>query len=232
MTMLSNPEEHSMASTDAVPDDAHEPVLSPVDRVCELCFGLLMALTFVGAVSATTDDPDPGRVMFYTALGCNLAWGLADGVIHLVRTLTERARRLRIATAVRAEADPARGVATLRGELDGVMRTLVDDVELEAVRQRMRNLSRLPAAGLDRRDYGAAVAIFALVTLGTFPVALPFLVLEPGPALLVSRVLTLAMLFACGIVLGRYAGSGGWKAGLGMTVLGVVLTAAIIALGG
>ena len=85
-----------MSSTDPVPDDAHEPVLSPVDRVCELCFGLFMALTFVGAVSATTDDPDPGRLMFYTALGCNLAWGLADGVIHLVRTLTDRTRRWRL----------------------------------------------------------------------------------------------------------------------------------------
>jgi len=221
-----------MASTDPVPDDAHEPVLSPVDRVCELCFGLFMALTFVGAVSATTDDPDPGRLMFYTALGCNLAWGLADGVIHLVRTLTERTRRLRIATAVRAEADVARGIATLRGELGGVMRTLVSDAELEAIRSRLRQLPGLPPAGLDRRDYGAAVAIFVLVTLGTFPVALPFLIWEPGPALLVSRVLTLVMLFICGLALGRHAGGGGWKAGLGMTVLGVVLTAAIIALGG
>ena len=60
----------------------------------------------------------------------------------------------------------------------------------------------------------------------------PFLVWEPGPALLVSRVLTLTMLFICGLALGRHAGGGGWKAGLGMTVLGVVLTAAIIALGG
>jgi VIT1/CCC1 family predicted Fe2+/Mn2+ transporter len=221
-----------MAPTAPAPDDAHEPVLSPVDRVCELCFGLFMALTFVGAVSATTDDPDPGRVMFYTALGCNLAWGLADGVIHLVRTLTDRTRRLRIATAVRAEADAAAGVATLRGELGGVMRTLVGDAELEAVRRRLLAVPTLPPARLDRRDYGAAVGIFALVTLGTFPVALPFLIWEPGPALLVSRVLTLTMLFLCGLALGRHAGGGGWKAGLGMTVLGVVLTAAIIALGG
>ena len=104
--------------------------------------------------------------------------------------------------------------------------------ELEAVRRRLLAVPTLPPARLDRRDYGAAVAIFGLVTLGTFPVALPFLVWEPGPALLVSRVLTLTMLFICGLALGRHAGGGGWKAGLGMTVLGVVLTAAIIALGG
>lgn len=51
-------------------------------------------------------------------------------------------------------------------------------------------------------------------------------------ALLVSRVLSLAMLFFGGFVLGRYAGLGAWRAGLGMMVIGVCLTMAIIALGG
>ncbi|MFM0323367.1 hypothetical protein PQR16_13040, partial [Caballeronia glebae] len=51
-------------------------------------------------------------------------------------------------------------------------------------------------------------------------------------ALLISRVLTLAMLFCCGFALGRYAGWRGWKAGLAMTTLGVLLTMAIIVLGG
>ena len=32
-------------------EEAREPVLSPIDRVSELLFGLFMALTFVGAVS-------------------------------------------------------------------------------------------------------------------------------------------------------------------------------------
>jgi hypothetical protein len=71
------------------------------------------------------------------------------------------------------------------------------------------------------------------VVLGTFPVALPFLVFDIQPALLVSRILTLIMLFAAGLALGRYAGaSAGWKSGLAMTIVGVALTAGIIALGG
>jgi lipoprotein signal peptidase len=51
-------------------------------------------------------------------------------------------------------------------------------------------------------------------------------------AKLISRVLTIAMLFGGGFALGRFAGYGGWKAGLSMTALGLVLTVAIIALGG
>jgi hypothetical protein len=214
-------------------DEPREPVLSPVERVCELCFGLFMALTFVGAVSAATAGRDAGRLMFYAALGCNLAWGLADAVMYLVRTLTSRARRLWVAVATRADPDPARGVRRLRAELTGVMRTLVSDAELEAMRARLAALPDLPAKPrLTALDYLAAASIFALVVLATFPVALPFLLLSTPTALLVSRVLTLAMLFACGLALGRYAGGAGWTAGLTMTVVGVALTVAIIALGG
>ena len=215
-------------------DGAREPVLSTVDRVCELCFGLFMALTFVGAVSVATEGADAGRLMFYTALGCNLAWGLADAVMYLVRTLTERARRLALAVATRADRNPAQGVRRLRGELTGVMRTLVGDAELEALRSRLAALPDLPAKPrLAARDYLAAASVFAIVVLATFPVALPFLLMEhTRAALLVSRILTLVMLFACGLALGRHAGGGGWRAGLGMTFVGIALTAAIIALGG
>lgn len=226
------------ATADAAPDQAREPVLSPVDRVCELCFGLFMALTFVGAVHATTPGAvaaaDAGRTMFYTALGCNLAWGLADAVMYLVRTLTDRGRRLALAIAIRGDPDPSRGVQRLRDELSSVMRTLVSERELEGLRSRLASLPDVPdRPRLNARDYSAAVGVFMLVVLGTFPVALPFLLLDIQPALLVSRVLTLVMLFAAGLALGRYTGGGaGWKSGLAMTIVGVALTAGIIALGG
>ena len=69
-----------------------EPVLSPVDRVSELLFGLFMALTFTGAVSVAEAGRDEIRTMFIAALGCNLAWGLVDAVMYVVRTVTERGK--------------------------------------------------------------------------------------------------------------------------------------------
>jgi VIT1/CCC1 family predicted Fe2+/Mn2+ transporter len=153
--------------------------------------------------------------------------------MYLVRTLTDRARRVALAHAVRAEGDAAAGLLQLRGEMGSVMRTLVSDRELEPVRARLAALPELPVkAGLIGSDYLAATGVFLLVVLGTMPVALPFLVLETRPALLVSRVLTLVILFACGLALGRHAGGGGWKSGLAMTIVGVTLTAVIILLGG
>lgn len=206
-------------------------MLSPVDRVCELCFGLFMALTFVGAVHATTPGAAPaadaGRTLFYTALGCNLAWGLADAVMYLVRTLTDRGRRIALAIAIRGDPDPGRGVKRLREELSSVMRSLVSEQELEALRSRLSSLPDVPSRPrLTARDYSAAAGVFVLVVLGTFPVARPFILLDIQPALLVSRLLTLLMLFVAGVALSRYTGGGtGWKAGLAMTIVGVALTA-------
>jgi hypothetical protein len=214
--------------------DAREPVLDTVDRVSELCFGLFMALTFVGAVSAATAGEGAGRKMFYTALGCNLAWGLADAVMFLVRTLTNRGRRLTLALTVRHEPDPAAGVRALRNALPRWIAPLVADAELELIRARMAAIPDLPPRPrFLRDDVVGAVAIFLIVVCSTFPVALPFVLFaNVTTALIVSRVLTIAMLFGSGLALGHYSGFGGRRAGFAMAALGVVLTMAIIALGG
>jgi hypothetical protein len=94
--------------------EKREPVLNTVDRVTELCFGLFMALTFVGAIKAVTAGEDAGRKLFIAALGCNLAWGLADAVMFLVRTLADRGQRLTLALTVKREPDRAVAVQVLR----------------------------------------------------------------------------------------------------------------------
>lgn len=211
-----------------------EPVLDVVDRVCELCFGLFMALTFVGTVSAVGAGADAGHKMFYTALGCNLAWGLADAVMYLVRTLVARGRRLTLARAVHGEPDAAAAVRTLRDALAEWLKPLLGDTELESIRRRVAARPDLPErAAFERDDFIGAAGIFLLVVCATFPVALPFLLIANVPtALIVSRVLTVAMLFGSGVALGHYAGFRGWQAGIAMAALGILLTAAIILLGG
>ena len=59
-------------------------VLDPIERVSEVIFGLLMAMTFIGSLSVATAGREEVRTMMITALGCNLAWGLADAVMYLV----------------------------------------------------------------------------------------------------------------------------------------------------
>lgn len=214
--------------------EAREPVLDTVDRVSELCFGLFMALTFVGTVSAASGGEGAARKMLATALGCNLAWGLADAVMYLVRTITNRGRRLTLATTVKREVDPAVGIRALRDAIPKHLWWMFSDAELGAIRARIVDKRGLPErARFVRADFVAALGIFLIIVLSTFPVAAPFVLIGHVPtALLVSRALTLVMLFGCGHALGTHAGWGGWKAGLAMVTLGVLLTMAIIALGG
>lgn len=69
-------------------------VLDPIDRVSEIIFGLLMALSFTGSLSVATEH-DEIRTVMAAAIGCNIAWGLVDAVMYLVGTATERARETR-----------------------------------------------------------------------------------------------------------------------------------------
>ena len=48
-------------------------VLDPIERVSEVVFGVLMALSFTGALSVATAGREEVRTMMLTALGCNLA---------------------------------------------------------------------------------------------------------------------------------------------------------------
>jgi hypothetical protein len=124
--------------------ETRERVLDTVDGVSELCFGLFMPLSFVGTVSATASGGDAGRKMLFTAVGCNLAWGLADAVMYLIQTLTNCGRRLSPALAVRNEPDPAAGVRSLRDALPKALRPLVTDAELEPICRRLAEAAGLP----------------------------------------------------------------------------------------
>jgi VIT1/CCC1 family predicted Fe2+/Mn2+ transporter len=122
----------------------------------------------------------------------------------------------------------------LRDALPEKLEPLVEDADLERIRARLAAASTLPPrANFVRGDFVGALGIFLLVVLGTFPVAVPFLVVrDVTTALIASRVLTLVMLFIAGFALGRYTGAGAMKAGAVMIALGILLTMAIIKLGG
>src|SRR5512141_1547579 len=80
--------------------------LDPVDRVAEVLFGLIMVLTFTGSLSVAEAGRDDVRAMLIGALGCNIAWGIIDGVLYLMGCLGEQGREIRALRAVRRAAKP------------------------------------------------------------------------------------------------------------------------------
>jgi len=218
----------------ATVEAVREPLLSPVDRVSELIFGLLMALSFVGAVSVAETGDEEIRTLFVTALGCNLAWGIVDAVMYLVRTVTDRGRLLTVVQSVVSAPDAKAGREVIERSLSRAAGALLSPPEVEAIRGRIVALPNVPARpALTWNDVLAAVAIFLLVVISTFPVVVPFMLMEDvAAAKNVSRAVALVMLFVGGLSLGRYAGYGSWRVGLMMAGLGTALVAAIHALGG
>jgi VIT1/CCC1 family predicted Fe2+/Mn2+ transporter len=90
-----------------------------------------------------------------------------------------------------------------------------------------------PRNRLNKEDWLGAIGIFLLVFLSTFPVILPFFfVKDAWLALRISNGIAIVLLFLCGYSLGSYAGDKSWKPGLMMVIVGVLLVAITMALGG
>ncbi len=112
--------------------------------------------------------------------------------------------------------------------------SLTGPEELDGMRRRLLDWPLQSRATLGRDDDMAAVGVFILVVLATFPVVLPFLLVrDVGLAMNISRATALAMLFLGGVALGRYAGHAlPASTGLVTGAVGAVLIAAVKVLGG
>ena len=212
--------------------EARERLLDPVQRISEILFGLIMAVTVVGSLSIAAAGREEVREALVAALGCNLAWGLVDAVMHLMGTATERSRNRALAKRVMsADADAARRL--IAQALPEHVAVLAGPDELEGMRRR---LLALPGPGplLGRDDYLAAAGIFLLVVVSTFPVVVPFLLTKDAAlAMRFSRAIAVGMLFLAGFALGRYAGHAHpLRTGIVMAALGAVLVLVVMALGG
>ena len=209
-------------------------LLDPIDRNAEILFGLFMVLTFTGTLSAASAGREEVRTMLLGAIGCNMAWGLVDGVMYVLRNLVSRGRKAMLVRDVRAAATPEDG-HRLIGEAMGALSDPMTTPQFEHLRHWILHLPAEASAPprLMASDLRAALGVFVLVFISTFPVVLPFMfVADLHTAMRVSSLIAIAMMFLCGHGWARYAGVNPWVAGLAMVVLGVVVETAVILLGG
>lgn len=215
-------------------EEARGRVLDPVDRVMEVIFGLLMAMTFIGALSVATSGREEARTMLIAAIGCNLAWGLADAVMYLVRTWVDRTRNRNLLMRLHNGIEPSEGQALIADTLPPHIAAAAGNDGLEILRRRLLEYPKRPAPSWLSLDVAlGALGIFLLVVLSTFPVVIPFLLIEETAlAIRVSNLVALALLFIAGWILARYSGGNAWAGGVAIAIVGTLLLSAIIALGG
>jgi VIT1/CCC1 family predicted Fe2+/Mn2+ transporter len=112
--------------------------------------------------------------------------------------------------------------------------SILQPEELDSMRQRLQALPEPPErARLGADDWLGAGGVFLLVFLTTFPVAVPFIFMQNTLwAMRVSNLIAIVMLLGAGIAYGRSVGRSPWGFGIGMVILGAVLVALTMALGG
>ena len=209
-------------------------VLEPIERVSEVLFGLIMVLTFTGSLSVAESGRDDVRTMLIGALGCNIAWGIIDGIFYLMGSLAEKGRGLIAFRAVRKATNPEEARGIVADALPPVIAAILEPAELDAMSRRLQELPE-PSGHMSfrRSDWLGAIGVFLLVFLSTFPVVLPFVfVSEIHLAMRISNGIAIAMMYVAGHFLGKHAGLRPIPTGLVMVALGVVLVGITIALGG
>ena len=208
-------------------------ILDPMDRISEVLFGLIMALTFTCTLGVATADHIQVRTMLIGALGCNLAWGIIDGGVYLLARLNEYGRAIVSWRAMRDAADADAAHRIVANALPPLVASVLGPAQLETIRQSLHQLPEPARPRLTKSDWLGALGICLLSFLSTFPIVIPFVLIgDARLALRVSNTVAIAMLFLCGFMFARFAGFRPMAMGLSMVALGSAMVAVAIALGG
>lgn len=212
--------------------------LDPASHMGEVLFGLIMTLTFTLAAGIVIQEEgrEGAREMLIGILGCNLAWGVIDGVLYVLGQAFERGRRRRIAYNLQRAASEAEARRMIAAEFDESLGQVTD----ESVRHQLYDSiaahvrgSPLPRTRVQLEDLKGGLAAGWLVFACSFPAVLPFLLIDdPWPALRVSNVILLALLFIVGWRAARHTLAKPWLAGTVFLLVGALLVALAIPLGG
>lgn len=209
-------------------------VLNMPDRLSEVLFGLIMVLTFTGTISVSTSGKQEVNELMWAALGCNLAWGLVDGIMYIMDTLIGRAHSiLQLQKLKKTESlDGSREI--IRDNISPLISEIMTNDEIDQLNEKMKQLPEVNIKNsLNLKDFMIAGQIFLLVFISTLPVAMPFLLLQDvALAMRLSNLIALILLFLAGYSLAKYSGLRPWLTAFAYVAIGVFLVVLTIFLGG
>jgi VIT1/CCC1 family predicted Fe2+/Mn2+ transporter len=145
----------------------------------------------------------------------------------------QRGRSAMQLRAMRAAADIRDAHRIIAEALPPLLASALPPDQLELIRQRLLHLPKAEGLQLTKRDGLGAIGICLLSFLSTFPIVIPFILMDDARlALRVSNAVAIGMLFVCGYAFGRCARFRPWATGLSMVAIGTALVVVAIALGG
>ncbi len=209
--------------------------LDPATRVGECLFGLIMALGITGAVRLGTNETSSHQ-LFVAVLGCNVAWGVVDGVMYVMLALFERSRKSRIVNCVVTAPDDAAAIEFIRAELGTRLEPLTTPEERQQLYQWVLELARRAnrePPRIRREDILGGIAVGIMVLFATLPILVPFILLSNADvAVRCSNLIALGMLFWLGFWWARAVGANPYRISAGVAAVGIILVLITILLGG
>ena len=213
---------------------ARKRLLEPYTIIAEILFGLIMVLTFTGSLSVADAGRDDVRIMLIGALGCNIAWGMIDAIFYLMSSVSDKGQNIRSLRALRKAASKEEAHQVITDAIPPMVAATMTPADFDTMHQRLLQLPEPPQRPhLGKTELLGALAIFFWVFIITFPVAIPFIFMDQvETAMRVSNAIAIALLFVAGFAFARLAQYRPWLTGLMMVVIGSMVVAATIALGG
>jgi hypothetical protein len=209
-------------------------VLDQYTLIAEVLFGLIMVLTFTGSLSVADAGRDDVRAMLIGALGCNIAWGVIDGIFYLMDCVSEQGAGIRSLRGLRRATGANEAREILVDTLPPIVAATLSAAEFETMHKKLLKMPEPPTRPkLGKTEWLGALAVFFWVFVTTFPVAIPFFFMDNlTRAMRFSNAIAIVLLFLTGYAFARVAEYRPWLTGIVMVVLGSALVGATIALGG
>ncbi|MEI6796157.1 MAG: hypothetical protein WCK39_04765 [Methanomassiliicoccales archaeon] len=216
------------------------------DMTTEFFFGLLMALDITNVMRLALigqDDEFIISVITVGIIGCNFAWGLADGVMNSISQYYENLKQYQFAQKLRGMPDGKDATdltaRALRDNMSPMQSDLVDEVALRTLSATVVTNAR--TAHLESPKFGKPEWMVLILSTGlNLIAAVPILFVYSiaifiglNAATAISNLVGLLMLFLIGYYLSRKAKSRkSLYAGLLMVGVGLIMLVVVVAMGG
>lgn len=211
--------------------------LDPSDRLSEIMFGLIMAMTVASSTKlAAGEGILSARIVISAVLGCNLAWGVVDGIMYIFTDLLERGRLSKFVSYVKSSS-PEKVVPIVENEIECTIFKSLDYEEKKRISVGLlRSISKVQPqkARITRDNVLGALASFLLVFGSGFIAVVPFFFMPNNVylALKLSNVTSIIVLFGVGYQWAKYTDRNKIRTGAGMVMIGFAISAVTTLLGG
>ena len=216
--------------------------LSPSDRLTEIITGIIMTTAVIGATrigigSGHTDF----LIIFSAAMGCDIAWGLVDGVLYIFGELTDRGRHVQLLKNLKSIQDETTAielvVKKIEEELDSpILQHFSRDDKVRISQGVVKFSTKITPENVhvSKKDVFGGITIFFLDVCAGLVLLIPFFILpnQMVIATRISMVIALILLFLIGYKWAKITNRPKVQTGLIMMFLAIAIDVIVIILGG